>query len=345
MASQRFSIFVATALLVGVGCSSADSESRDVGSNGVQQDPLAGGTVGQAVQNSCETSSVRGLSVQIIAEGNCLKPGAYTVVPKAGKVTFGSNVFANMQKPGRDQLVAALNANPSKAMGINSMLRTVAQQYLLYSWYQAGRCGIGLAATPGNSNHETGLAFDTSQYDAWKSILKARGFRWLGSSDPVHFDYVGSGAKDYKGLDVQAFQRLWNRNNPGDKIDEDGLWGPNTSARMKKSPADGFAKGATCAAAADESEMAALDERDTGGAVTGGHGILFDDGQLHDDHGHEVLAGWLSAPNDVQPAKSATACDACIESICAVDAACCDDLAWNATCAAHAESRCKETCF
>jgi hypothetical protein len=36
------------------------------------------------------------------------------------------------------------------------MLRTVAQQYLLYTWYQNGQCGIGLAAKLGNSNHETG---------------------------------------------------------------------------------------------------------------------------------------------------------------------------------------------
>ena len=36
-------------------------------------------------------------------------------------------------------------------MTINSMLRTVAQQYLLYHWYQAGQCSISLAATPGTS--------------------------------------------------------------------------------------------------------------------------------------------------------------------------------------------------
>ena len=45
-------------------------------------------------------------------------------------------------------------------MSINSAFRTVAQQYLLYAWYKQGRCGIGLAATPGNSNHEQGLAVD-----------------------------------------------------------------------------------------------------------------------------------------------------------------------------------------
>ena len=29
-----------------------------------------------------------------------------------------------------------------------------------------------------------------------------------------------------RGADVLAFQRLWNRNHPGDAIDEDGLYGP-----------------------------------------------------------------------------------------------------------------------
>jgi len=45
---------------------------------------------------------------------------------------------------------------------------------------------------------------------------------------------------------VLAFQKLWNRNNPGDKIGEDGAYGPQTEARLKKSPATGFATGASC---------------------------------------------------------------------------------------------------
>ena len=61
-------------------------------------------------------------------------------------------------------------------------------------------------STPGASNHETGLAFDTSQYNAWKATLSDHGFRWLGSSDVVHFDYVGAGAMDERGADVKAFQ-------------------------------------------------------------------------------------------------------------------------------------------
>jgi hypothetical protein len=76
------------------------------------------------------------------------------------------------------------------------------------------------------------LALDVSQYSTWKPILTNYGFKWLGSSDPVHFDYVGAGAVSYKGLDVKAFQRLWNRNHANDKIDTDGVWGPQTEARI-----------------------------------------------------------------------------------------------------------------
>jgi len=126
------------------------------------------------------------------------------------------------------------------------MLRTIAQQYLLYHWFKAKRCSIGLAADPGDSNHETGVAVDVSPFSTWKSPLQNHGFHWLGPSDEVHFDYAGPGAKSFKGLDVRAFQRLWNRNHPGDKIATDGSFGSATAARLKKSPAAGFTVGAIC---------------------------------------------------------------------------------------------------
>ncbi|MBK8258606.1 MAG: S-layer homology domain-containing protein [Polyangiaceae bacterium] len=209
-------------------------------------DGVSAGTVLDASKASCTTASVKGLSAQIIAEANCVNPDAFVAVPALSNLSAPANVFLNLEKPARDKLVAALKAYPNTKMTINSALRTVAQQYLLYRWYQTGSCGISLAAKPGNSNHETGLALDVDNYSTWKSKLSAHGFSWLGGNDPVHFDYTGAGAKDLRGLDVLAFQRLWNRNNPNDKISEDGDWGPNTEARMKKAPAAGFAKGATC---------------------------------------------------------------------------------------------------
>jgi hypothetical protein len=228
------------------GCiASSDSADEDERTS-EHEEAVSSGSVGHAMQTSCTTGSVKGLSLQIIAEAKCINPDAYVKVPDPGNVTFGSTVFPYLEKPATSRLAGTLNDNKGKSMFVNSMLRTVAQQYLLHSWFKAGRCSIGLAATPGDSNHETGLAIDVSEWSSWKSALQNHGFKWLGSSDPVHFDYVGVGAKSHKGLDVRAFQRLWNRNHPGDKIATDGSWGPATAARMKKAPAAGFKIGALC---------------------------------------------------------------------------------------------------
>lgn len=262
-ASRRTPLLLSAAVLASLtaiaGCSATESEpvGPDVGAedtHGEDTSQLEEGfsvsTVEQAAQNSCSTASVKGLSFQIIEEGNCLNPGAYAPLNLPANASASSNVFLFLEQPARDKLAAALSANPGKHLSISSMLRTAAQQFLLYRWYQTGRCGITLAAKPGNSNHETGLAIDVSEYSSWKSIFTAHGFKWLGSADPWHFDYVGAGAVSHKGLDVKAFQRLWNRNNPGDKISEDGAWGPMTEARMKASPPNGFPIGATCGAPA-----------------------------------------------------------------------------------------------
>jgi D-alanyl-D-alanine carboxypeptidase len=241
------------------GCMAEPTELADEETAGMIESPepvdtvdegVTGATVYSVAGSSCATSSVKGLSQQIIAEARCINGDSYVAIGAVSNLTVGSSVFPYLEKPARDKFVAALKANPGKSMTLNSALRTVAQQYMLYRWYQTGRCGISLAATPGNSNHETGLALDVSQYSTWKPILTNYGFKWLGSNDAVHFDYVGAGAVNLKGLDVKAFQRLWNRNNPADKIDTDGAWGPQTEARMKKAPAGGFAIGATCAGAA-----------------------------------------------------------------------------------------------
>src|SRR5262249_3418269 len=155
-------------------------------------------------------------------EGNCIHDGAYDKVHAPPNLAFGSSVHKHLEKAAKHHLLDALGAHAGTNMHVDSMLRTIAQQYMLYRWYEAGRCGIPLAAHPGESNHETGLALDVTEYSTWKSTLEAHGFRWLGSSDPEHFDYVGSNAVDHRGLDVEAFQKLWNRNHDNDQITVDG---------------------------------------------------------------------------------------------------------------------------
>jgi hypothetical protein len=240
----------ATFLAVGCAPGGAD-EPLDVDTDepaDERTDGVFGGTVGQAVNAACSTSIVAGLSRQIIEEAACIDPTSFVSLPSRPNLNAPSNVNLFLEKPARDRLVAALDANPNRTMTVNSMLRTVAQQYLLYRWGKLGACGIGLAAYPGSSNHETGLAIDIDNWSSWRSTLSSRGFRWFGSSDEVHFDYVGTGATDHRGLDVLAFQRLHNRNKPNDTIAEDGEYGPATESRLKAAPAAGFAKGASCQA-------------------------------------------------------------------------------------------------
>lgn len=239
----------AVASLIVWGCAPPSPEDQELDGHEPTEEtdaPVSNGTVEQAMSSTCSTASIKPLSQQIIDEMMCMAPNGFVEVPSRPNLVITDPVFPYLIKPARDRLVAALDANPSKTMTVNSMFRTVAQQYMLRRWKEQGRCGIKAAATPGNSNHETGLAIDIGNNAGWRSALESRGFDWFGSGDPPHFDYFGTGAVSQKGLDVEAFQRLWNRNNPNDKIDEDGLWGPQTRDRIKKSPAKGFKLGASC---------------------------------------------------------------------------------------------------
>lgn len=198
------------------------------------------GTVGDQVSSGCSTAVVLGLSRQIADEMACMAADAMTRFEEGNGIVFAGSAVLPYLDP--DAAANLKKAAVGRTINVTSAFRTVAQQYLLYRWWQAGRCGITAAATPGRSNHESGRAIDVSNYSSLISRLSAYGWKHTVPGDPVHFDHTSS--PDMRGLDVHAFQRLWNRNNPGDIIDEDGIYGPATAARLAKSPAKGFAKGA-----------------------------------------------------------------------------------------------------
>jgi len=276
--SSCFALLALSAFACGPAAPDGDFEAAET--DGPEPEEIAqaeqatGGTVEQAVYGQCSTTAVKGLSEQIVEQVNCLSPGALASLPSRPNLQLGSAVFPYMQTKARDALVAALDANPGKTLGINSMLRTVAQQYLLYRWAQADRCGIALAAKPGKSNHEWGLAIDTSQYSSWRPALEAKGFKWFGSSDKVHFDYAGPGKKSLTGVDVKAFQMLWNLNHPNDTISVDGSYGSATAARLAKAPAKGFPIGPSCSsgAGAGGSSGGGSAGSSSGGSGSGGAG-------------------------------------------------------------------------
>jgi hypothetical protein len=204
-------------------------------------------TVQHAAVESCTTASVDGLSRQIIAQARCIRPNAFVPLPSRPNLVIQSQVFPYLELEAKNQLVKALDANPKTKMTVNSALRTVAQQYLVWRWSATKRCGVPLATPPGQSNHEIGIALDIAEAATWRAPLEAQKFKWLGASDRVHFDYKGSSSAGRTATDVLAFQKLWNKNNPKDKIAEDGRYSPATEQRLKQAPADGFAQGPSCA--------------------------------------------------------------------------------------------------
>lgn len=210
-------------------------------------EPEYGQTVSEvavsAYQSSgCSTSVVVGLSKQIADEIACMAPSLLTKFDPTANIRFSSNaVLPYLHSAARTNL---MSVGASRTIQINSAFRTVAQQYLLYRWYQQKRCGITAAATPGRSNHQSGRALDIQNYSALISPMSAKGWKRTVPNDPVHFDHPSS--PDIRGKDVLAFQRLWNRNNPSAKIAEDGVYGPQTEGKLKLAPATGFATGATC---------------------------------------------------------------------------------------------------
>jgi uncharacterized protein (TIGR03382 family) len=226
----------------------------------VESQVASASTVADYTSSSgCSTSVVLGLSRQIADEIGCEHPTGLTAFTPGGNLVItSSSVLPYLEADAKADLVSEAAGH---SVQVNSAFRTIAQQYLLYRWYLNGRCGITAAATVGNSNHESGRAIDLANWSSVIQSMSSRGWKHDVPGDSVHFDHTAS--PDIRGEDVLAFQKLWNRNHASDRIAEDGDYGPQTEARLKQSPATGFALGASCAQqAADAVEVVAIDGPD-----------------------------------------------------------------------------------
>jgi hypothetical protein len=239
--------------LVLVSCSQEQNEQASQETETPARDPY--GTVQLAVSatdpvsayytNTCSTAVVKGLSEQLVAELQCLRPNTLKSLKGLPNITLGAGAMPYMQTSAVDTLIKTQKAR-GVALSVNSALRTLPQQFLLVNWFNRGRCDITAAAPPGTSNHESGVAVDINDYSAWINTMSNNQYRWFGNGDRPHFDYIGPGSISLRGLSVKAFQRLWNRNHPEDKIGEDGVYGDETGKRVARSPVGGFPIGADC---------------------------------------------------------------------------------------------------
>lgn len=189
---------------------------------------------------SCSTAVANGLSQQIIDEMNLISPNVLVRFDNLN-VRLGAAVWPFLQISAQIALEKAIQERGTM-MKINSAYRTIAQQLILFNHAKRGRCRITLAAPPGGSHHQSGLALDINDAQGWKPFLERYGWDWFGKEDPVHFDFLGSGTKDIRSLAILAFQKLWNKNNPQDRILEDGIYGPQVQRCLNQSPINGFGK-------------------------------------------------------------------------------------------------------
>jgi len=206
---------------------------------------------------TCTTATTSGLNLQIAQEIACMAPGRFESIADIPNVRLGAGANPFVQGSAARALRQAAAANPGSTFEVNSSWRSVVQQYVLKQW--EGSCGISIAATPGRSRHEAGLSLDvtSSTTDRFKSALRSNGWTWYcdrtnggrysGCGDTPHWDYLNG--EDMRALGVKAFQRLWNRQNPNDRISEDGIYGNNTASRIRQAPLAGFAAGTSCSPA------------------------------------------------------------------------------------------------
>ena len=185
-----------------------------------------------ARRGACSTAGLEGISRQLAQAQGCLieTTSFEEFAPHRNITLTSSRVHAFLQGSAKTALWSV--ADRGFELRITSAFRTLADQYVLF---HSGGCG--LAARPGNSNHQSGRAVDVSNHTAVRSAMEAAGCSWFGPRDAVHFDCPGG---DRRGDAIRTFQMLWNINNPGDRIAEDGLYGPQTESRLSRSPARGF---------------------------------------------------------------------------------------------------------
>lgn len=219
--------------------------------------------------SDCSTAGCRALDRQLIAQIQVISPGALVRFDHLA-VRIGSGCHPFLQAPALKALEQGLASKPGAILNCNSAYRTLSQQWILWNHCQHKRCGISAAASPGRSNHESGLALDVNHAQSWRLHLEKFGWDWLGSWDEMHFDFRGPGCKNLQKLSVLAFQKLWNLNHKKGQLNEDGDLGPATHAALMQAPVDGFSSGPIVRSQptiSTQTSFPPLRQGDTGNAV------------------------------------------------------------------------------
>jgi hypothetical protein len=159
------------------GCASDDGD-WDVDGEG-EHEP-APGAVADALVSAVDCTPRRETAY---VSGRASSIDVITIGGKAVTRATG-HAFLRMQR-------AAHNAGVYLAL--TSGFRTNREQQYLYGCYRSGNCNNGnLAARPGYSNHQSGIAVDLTT-SAWLAANAGKfGFRRTVPSEPWHYEYFGA---------------------------------------------------------------------------------------------------------------------------------------------------------
>jgi hypothetical protein len=143
-----------------------------------------------------ETLATEQKSASLRSSVDCTEQGATAYVQGTPKpirvITVGGkkvtratgHAFLRMQRAANDAGVY---------LSLNSGFRSMAEQEYLYGCYLSGNCNGGnLAARPGYSNHQSGIAVDVSTSDWLANHGEAYGFERTVPSEAWHWEFTGS---------------------------------------------------------------------------------------------------------------------------------------------------------
>lgn len=196
--------------LAAAGCSSDSSRGRPA----AVASTASALSLDQAAQETCGTPDelVAGLSRQLVDAIECLRPGTLGEIPLDETLHMLSPDRPNLLDTRAIADLRAAAAAGDRPMVVRWGYRDVGLQQLF--WLQDQYQGCAVAARPGNSNHQNGLAVDLDDWQYWEPIMRAHGWENNLANDRVHFDYQRASDIGLGPFSLYAFQELWNANHP-----------------------------------------------------------------------------------------------------------------------------------
>lgn len=191
------------------------------------------------VKHNCSTDGLGPVSRQIATElFATVNAGSVVDISEHVRIV-GPTTIPYLQREAALSLIAAVKEFGKQPKLVHA-LRVLPQQFAVSFWYLHHQCSIPLAATPGTSPHERGIAIDLNDWDDWIPVLKRHSWIWRGDADKPHFNYHGGSDPDFGHYGIRAFQTLWNKHNPSDLLATDGVIGPKTLDRVGFAPVSGW---------------------------------------------------------------------------------------------------------